>query len=187
LYIQGDATDDDNLLTAGIEVADGIVSALPSDKDNLYVTMSARMLNRKIRIIARMIDQKLEAKLRKAGANRVVSPNAIGALRMASELIRPAAVDFLDSMLRSRRGNLRIHQLTISSGSTIVDKSLAEADLVTRYGLLVLGARSTTGEVEFNPSPRQQLSAGTTLIVMGDVEDIVKAQKDMLSPEVPAS
>jgi voltage-gated potassium channel len=90
-YIQGDATEDENLVAAGIENASGIISALPADKDNLYITMTARMLNKKIRIVSRMIDQKLEPKLKMAGADRVVSPNTIGALRMASEMIRPTS------------------------------------------------------------------------------------------------
>ena len=107
LYIQGDATDDENLFAAGIERAAGIIITLPSDKDTLYVTMTARMLNHNIRIISRMTNPHLEPKLIKAGADAVVCPNAIGALRMASEMIRPTAVDFLDRMLRSSRGNLR--------------------------------------------------------------------------------
>jgi voltage-gated potassium channel len=114
LYVEGDATDDENLVAAGIENAAGIIITLPSDKDTLYVTMTARMLNKKVRIVSRMINQKLKPKLKMAGANSVVSPNTIGALRMASEMIRPTVVDFLDRMLRSKQGNLRIHQIIVS-------------------------------------------------------------------------
>ena len=177
LYIQGDATDDENLVAAGIENASGIISALPTDKDNLYITMTARMLNKRIRIVSRMIDQKLEPKLKMAGADRVVSPNTIGALRMASEMIRPTVVDFLDSMLRSSRGNLRIHQIIVSEKSGVAGKNLSESGLKDKYDLLVLGAKYQKEDIQFNPSPSETLDVGMTLIVMGEVENIARAKK----------
>jgi voltage-gated potassium channel len=176
LYIQGDATGDENLLAAGIERAAGIIIALPSDKDTLYVTMTARMLNNNLRIVSRMTNQQLQPKLVTAGADAVVCPNAIGALRMASEMIRPTAVDFLDRMLRSSRGNLRIHELTVSENSKFNHKEIRACGLEQRYGLLVLGAKSGDTEIEFNPPPEQVLTAGTTLIVMGSVGEIARAQ-----------
>ncbi len=176
LYIKGDATDDENLISAGIERAAGIVITLPSDKDTLYVTMTARMLNHRIRIISRMTNQHLKPKLFKAGADAVVCPNAIGALRMASEMIRPTAVDFLDRMLRTSQGNLRIHELTVSENSKFNHKEIRECGLKERYGLLVLGAKSKDSEIEFNPPATQVLTAGTTLIVMGAVGEIARAQ-----------
>jgi voltage-gated potassium channel len=177
LYIQGDATDDENLLAAGIEYASGIISALPTDKDNLYITMTARMLNKRIRIVSRMIDQKLEPKLKMAGADRVVSPNTIGALRMASEMIRPTVVDFLDSMLRSSRGNLRIHQILVSEKSGVAGKNLSESGLKDQFDLLVLGAKYQKEDIKFNPSPSETLDVGMTLIVMGEVDNIARAKK----------
>lgn len=177
LYIKGDATDDQNLLTAGIEKASGIVITLSSDKDSLYVTMTARMLNKQARIISRMIDPSIEPKLRKAGANQVVSPNYIGGLRMASEMLRPTVVNFLDSMLRSSQGNLRIHQITVTENSAVEGKKLGYSGLKDKYNLLVLGAKQDLGEIKFNPSPDQELNKGMTLIVMGDVDDIARARK----------
>jgi len=177
LYIKGDATDDQNLQTAGIEKASGILITLPSDKDNLYVTMTARMLNKKARIISRMIDPSLEPKLRKAGANQVVSPNYIGGLRMASEMLRPTVVNFLDSMLRSSQGNLRIHQITVTENSDVEGKKLSASGLRDKFNLLVLGAKQDLGEIQFNPLPDQELKKGVTLIVMGDVDDIARARK----------
>ena len=176
LYIQGDATDDENLIAAGIERAAGIVISLPSDKDTLYVTMTARMLNPGIRIISRMTNQHLKPKLIKAGADAVVCPNAIGALRMASEMIRPTAVDFLDRMLRSSSGDLRIHELTVSENSKFSQKEIRECGFGELYGLLVLGAKTQAKDIEFNPAPTQKLTAGTTLIVMGAVGQIAKAK-----------
>jgi voltage-gated potassium channel len=133
------------------------------------------MINPKIRIICRMTDPRIEPKLRKAGADGVVSPNFIGALRMASEMIRPAAVDFLDQMLRTNDGNLRIHELNISDTSLISGKTIQESDLKTKFNLLVLGAKSLKGDTSFNPPPSLVLMPGATLIVMGDVENIKRA------------
>jgi len=176
-YIKGDATEDQNLITAGIERASGILICLPGDKDNLYVTMSARMLNHEIRIISRMTDPKLEPKLRKAGADRVVSPNFIGALRMASEIIRPTVVDFLDSMLRSRQGTLRINQLAIRESSGLSEKKISESGLKDKFGLLIVGLKQDGKEIEFNPPASLVLKAGMSLIVMGEVDNIDKAKQ----------
>jgi len=107
----------------------------------------------------------------------VVSPNYIGGLRMASEMLRPTVVSFLDSMLRSSQGNLRIHQIMVTENSEVAGKKLSASGLKDKYNLLVLGAKQDPGEIQFNPSPDQELKKGMTLIVMGDMEDIVKARK----------
>ncbi len=177
LYVQGDPTEDDNLVAAGLDHAAGIVIVLPSDKDTLYVTMTARMINKDLRIISQMTDQAIEAKLLKAGANRVISPNIIGGLRMASEMIRPTAVDFLDKMLRSEKGDLRIHEIIIGEKSDITGKKICDSGLKDKFDLLILGAKNSLGEIEFNPSPKRIISEGMTLIVMGKIDDIVKIKK----------
>jgi len=176
LYVKGDAADDAILVAAGINRAKGVIVSLSSDKDNLFTTMSARMLNSSVRIISRVTDTGLEAKMRRAGANSIVSPNFIGALRMASEMIRPTAVDFLDSMLRSSRGNLRIHEINVSEKSGLVNKNIMEAGLKEKHELLVLGIRDKNKELVFNPSPTRSLESGDTLIVMGEVENITRAR-----------
>jgi voltage-gated potassium channel len=177
-HVNGDATDDENLIKAGISRAAGIIITLPSDKDNIYITMTARMLNKKMRIITRLINPKLEPKLKKAGADKVVSPNIIGAMRMASEMIRPAAVDFLDRMLRSGQGDLRIHQIAITESSGSIGKKISESGLKDRFDLLVLGAKhEDSKDIEFNPPQNRILEKGMTLIVMGDVDNIIKSRK----------
>lgn len=179
LYVNGDATEDMNLTIAGIERAAGIIICLPSDKDTLYVTMTARMINPSLRIISRMVDPKLEPKLKKAGADRTVSPNFIGALRMASEIIRPTVVDFLDNMLRSRQGTLRINQIHVSENSPVAGKAICDCGLKDRYGLLVLGIKEDEhAEIEFNPSATQILKKKMALIVMGEVANIEAAQDE---------
>lgn len=175
LYIRGDATEDDNLIIAGIKKASGIIITLPSDKNNLYVTMTARMLNPKIRIISRMVDPKIEPKLRKAGADGVVSPSFIGGLRMASEMIRPMAVSFLDKMLLRKGGILRIHEVAISPGSWLAGKTIESSGLKDKYGILVLGWREAgAANILFNPPDSMHLTEGTTLVVLGEIEKIAE-------------
>ena len=176
-FIKGDATTDENLIAAGIEHASGIIITLPEDKDNLYVTMTARMMNSQIRIISRMTNPAIAAKLQKAGADGVVSPNNIGALRMASEMIRPTVVDFLDSMLRTKQGNLRINQLSIPSGSSWIGTPISRSGLETDYHLLILAARADDDQLVFNPPSDLELTADMTLIVMGESEDIKRARQ----------
>ncbi|MGA6927073.1 MAG: potassium channel protein [Desulfosarcina sp.] len=176
-HVHGDATDDTNLIAAGIERAAGITICLASDNDNLYITMTARMLNPTARIISRMTNSRLKPKLLKAGATSVVSPNAIGALRMASEMIRPAAVEFMDNMLRSERGELRIHQITVDKHSSLAGKTIMKSGLRDQFNLLLLGVRRQNDEFEFRPPSSFVLEAGMTLIVMGDIENIHLARE----------
>ncbi len=178
LFIKGDATEDQNMENAGIGKAAGLFACLPTDKDNLYITMTARMLNPRLRIVSRMINPKLEPKLRKAGADGVVSPNTIGALRMASMMIRPEAVTFLDTMLRSRQGNLRVRQLTVSEAGRAAGKTVMESELKNRFNLLLLGVQQPGEEILFNPPPGHRLNPGLVLIVMGDTKDIARARKE---------
>ena len=176
-HVHGDATDDKNLIAAGIERATGITICLPSDNDNLYITMTARMLNPTARIISRMTNSRLKPKLLKAGATSVVSPNAIGAIRMASEMLRPAAVEFLDNLLRSERGELRIHQVAVGSGSPLVGKPILQSGLRDQFNLLLLGVRHKDGEFEYRPPSSFVIEAGMTLIVLGDIENINRARE----------
>ncbi len=176
-HVHGDATDDANLIAAGIERAKGIAICLPSDNDNLYITMTARMLNPAVQITTRMTNSRLKPKLLKAGATSVVSPNTIGALRMASEMLRPAAVEFLDNLLRSERGEMRIHQIIVSSNSPLAGKQIAESGLRDRFNLLLLGVRHPNNEFEYRPSSSFLIKEGMTLIVLGDIDNINRARE----------
>lgn len=177
LFLAEDPTDDKSLISAGLEHAAGILIVLPSDKDTLYVTMTARMMNKDIRIISQIANHETEPKLLKAGANSVISPNMIGGMRMASEMIRPTAVDFLDKMLRFEKGNLRIHEIVITGKSNIVGKKISESGLKDKFNLLILGAKNRTGDIEFNPGSKTQITEGMTLIVMGKIDDIIKIKR----------
>lgn len=167
--IEGDATDGEVLTRARIELARGLIATLPSDKDNLFVILTGRELNPNIRIVSRLIEDESLPKLRKAGADAVVSSNQIGGLRMVSEMIRPRVVSFLDSMLRDPHRVLRVEEAEVISGSPVAGKTLAELDLINRVGLVVIARRrGPDGEYEYNPKPSAALRVGDFLIVCGE-------------------
>lgn len=173
-YLAGDATEDDVLINAGIHRARGVVAALTDDKENLYVTLSARSLNPALRIISKCVEPTAEAKLRKAGADKVVSPNHIGGMRLASEMIRPNVTEFLDIMLRDPKHVLRIEEATVSQASPLAGRTLGEAALRKVCDVLVVAVRDAEGKYKFNPGAEQSLKVGSTLIVLGEREEIAK-------------
>jgi voltage-gated potassium channel len=185
LYIHGDATDDHTLVEAGIERAMGIVAALTHDKDNLFVTLSARSLNGSARIVSKIVEDRADAKMLKAGATSVVNPAQIGGRRMASELVRPEVNEFLDQMLRDKTKNLRIEEAIVPEKSTFVGTSLKDSPIRRETKLLVIAVRDKDRSFVYNPDPDHIIDGGTTLIVMGDAESVVKLRK-ILEESVPS-
>jgi voltage-gated potassium channel len=171
-YLAGDATDDDVMAQANLPGARGLVAALSSDKDNLYLTFSARQLNPGARIIARATEIGHVDKLRRSGADAVVSPNFIGGMRMVSELLRPAAVRFLDDMLRDRRVAYRIEEVRLGDKAAGLGATLREARVRERYGMTVLAVSSSDGSWTYNPDASEKLGAGMTLVVLGSSEQV---------------
>jgi voltage-gated potassium channel len=170
-YVVGDATHDTALQGANIANAGGVVAALTDDADNLYVTLSARALNANARIVAKAVSAEAEGKMRRAGANAVVSPNTIGGKRMASELVRPEVVEFLDQMHRADH-SLRLEEIPIPGTSPLVGKMLRDAALRPRTKALVIATRDKDGMFHYNPAAETRIGAGMTLIVLGDREDV---------------
>jgi len=169
----GDATEDDVLQEAGIERARGLITTLPEDRDNLFVVVTARQLAPQLKIVAKADKPKSADKLRKAGADSVVTPSFIGGVRMVSEMIRPQVVEFLDLMLRDRDKNLRIEEVVLPEGSRLHGKPLGEARIREKANLLVLAVRdSQSGKFVYNPGPQLELAAGMSLIVLGETESV---------------
>ncbi|MFC1848648.1 potassium channel family protein [candidate division CSSED10-310 bacterium] len=174
LIVHGDATDDDTLLNAGIEQAVGIISTIHSDKDNLFITVSARQLNHDIRIVAHAIDPATQKKLFKSGADAVVSANVIGALRMVSEMIRPTVVNFLDQMLRIKDKCIRIEEVTIKENSAYIGQSLAEANIGKETGVLLIAMRNVeTNQFTYSFASDLKLKLGDILVVIGSVDQVM--------------
>jgi len=180
-YLVGDATDDDMLAAANVSQARGLVAALAGDKDNLYLVVAARQLNPGARIIARCAELGHIEKLKRAGADSVVSPNFIGGMRMVSEMLRPAVVRFLDEMLRDKAVAMRIEEVTLAAGSGLDGKSLREANIRGRFGMSVLALRPAAGGAwQYNPPADHVLRDQMTLVVMGSASQ-VKEMKDALT------
>jgi voltage-gated potassium channel len=171
-FLKEDFTDDDVLIKAGVERAAGIVICTQGDKDLLVTTITARQLNPRIRIVARAVGERVAERLRSAGADAVVSPALIGGMRMASELIRPSVVSFLDMMLRDTNRNLRVEEVLIPDGSPFAGSTLGKLDPHHRANCLPLATRSAAGEYVYMPRDETRIAAGTVLIVMGDPANV---------------
>lgn len=173
LYSEGDPTDDEALLRVRIREARGLITTLPQDRDNVFVILTARGLNPNLRIVTRLIEEEARAKLGKAGADAIVSTNFIGGLRMASEMVRPTVVSFLDKMLRAAAADVRVSEAKIPAGSKLIGRTLGEARIYEKTGLTVISiARDDT--FELNPSADTRLKEGDELIVCCTSEQLKK-------------
>jgi voltage-gated potassium channel len=178
-YIAGDATDDDVMAQTNLAQARGLVAALSSDKDNLYLTVSARQTNPTARIVARAAELSHVEKIKRAGADAVVSPNFIGGMRLVSELLRPAVVAFLDDMLRDRRV-FRIAEVRLGDKIAEVGTTLRDARVRERFGMTVLAMRAgDKAEWTYNPDASEKLVPGMTLVVLGSAEQVAALQAAM--------
>lgn len=183
-WVHGDATDDSVLLAAGIMRARGLATTLREDKDNVFVSITARALNPKLRIVAKVTEDSAAMKLQRAGANTTVSPSSIGGLRMASELVRPTVVRFLDKMLRDREGALRVEELRIPDGAPIVGGRLSQTRMRDASNVLVLAARGADGTYTYNPGADFVIEEGMTLIVLCEAGDLPRLHASiMLEPK----
>ncbi len=172
LCVQGDATQDELLILAGVERAHAIVSALSSDAANVFITLTAREMNPQIFIVARAENLSTERKLRAAGANRVVMPARIGAHIMERLITRPNTADFLELVAESSFGDVEMDEIDVPQRSPITDKQLAEVTMFREHRLLVVGVKQVDGEMTFNPPTHHVFAEGQVLIVMGHSQDI---------------
>ena len=183
LYVIGDATDEEVLLRAGLDRANGLIAALASDKDNLVIAVVARQKNPTIRIVTRCTDLRYSDRMLKVGANSTVSPNRIGALRLASEMLRPTVVSFLDLMLQEKSRTLRIEEINLANATAWIGRKISDIDLGARYDLLLLALKSADDPYKplvFNPPAATALSRETVMILMGDIENLRRARQDAL-------
>lgn len=179
LSIQGDATQDAVLKEAGIERARGLISVLSTDADNLYVVLSARGMNPRLRIVARASDEGAERKLFRAGADNVVSPYYIGGLRIAHTILKPAVVDFIEFATRSGNIELQMEEIKVKESSSITDKSLDECGIRKELGIIIVAIKRESGEMEFNPTSTSIIRKGDTLVAMGETKQL-KALEDLV-------
>lgn len=179
--IRGDPIDDDILRTAGVERAAGTVACTESDNENVVVTLTARQINPNIRIVSRIDDIENESKTRKVGADAVAASNFIGGLRMASELIQPTVVTFLDTMLQDQ--DLCIDEIKIPESSPAIGTPINQRGLDKTPHILLLAIRRADGEWACNPPRSDAIAPNTVLIFLGDSSDS-RALCDQLGGEM---
>ncbi|MGB7290630.1 MAG: potassium channel protein [Thermodesulfobacteriota bacterium] len=185
LIIEGDATEESVLLQAGILRASGIICNLSNDRDNLFLTLTARSMNSWLRIVSHGVEPRSKGKLLKAGADSVIYPGTIGALRMASEMLRPTVVSFLDKMLRDAR-HQRVSEVKLKEHSKYAGKTLRDSGIYKDCGMLVLAILLPSQDEEkfiYNPSADFVLEPGSVLVVIGDVEQVQLLEK-YANPEI---
>lgn len=172
ILLSGDATDEQLLRRAGIERARGVFAVLHDDKDNVFLVLTARQANAKARIIGRVTSQENVHKLKSVGADAVVSPNHIGGLRMASEMVRPSVVSFLDKMLRATDSSLRFNEVLVDPGSKAAGRSLGELYVRENTGLEVIGVYRADKTIVYNPAHDTKVNGGDALIVICNAEQL---------------
>ncbi len=170
--LHGDATSDEVLRLAGVERARALVTVLASDADNLFITMSARLLNDQLYIVSRAEDEHNITKLTRAGANRVVSPYAMGGYRVAHAVLRPTVVDFLDLAIRSEHLELQIEETQIGPRSRLAGVTVRDSRIRQELGIIIVAIKKASGEMVFNPPPDAVMEAADILITMGHREQV---------------
>ena len=168
------------LQEAGVRRARGLVAAVDSDADNVFVVLSARKLNPKLHIIARASSDESAAKLEIAGADRTLSPYAVGGRRLASLATQPLVVDFLDIVTRGEEGiEFRLEEFRVPEDSFIADHTIGELRIGERTGAMIRAVRSEEGSFDTTPSADDRIRAGDTLIVLGAREQIARLEQVM--------
>lgn len=177
LYLDMDATSDEALIAAGLQSARGLVTAVSSDADNVFIALSAKGLRSDIFILARSSSVSSESKLLRAGATRVVCPYQMGAKRMAEILQKPTVVDFLDQTMMNSELGLAMEEAVIANNSSIADKTVLSSKLKMDFGVMIVAIKKMSGEMVFNPSPDEQFQAGDVIVAIGEKEKLQKMTK----------
>jgi len=177
LAIVADATNDDDLREAGVLRARGLIAALPSDAENLFIILSAKTLNPKLLVVTRASEEQAEAKLRRAGADTVFAPYTLAGRRLANSLLRPHVVEFLDFATTAVGPKIMMEQICVGAGTRFVSKSVSIMLSDRNSNVILLAIRHSNGEMIFNPPPESVISAGDFLIVLGERLSLKKLEQ----------
>ncbi|MBC7293771.1 MAG: potassium channel protein, partial [Thermoleophilia bacterium] len=178
LVVRGDAADDEVLLSAGIERAKGLVAAVGSDAGNIFVTLSARVLNPELLIVARASSDETVSKLERAGADHVVSPYGISGKRMATLMLKPLVSDYLEVVTGGGELEFRVEEFELTPQCCAVGQTIEELGIRRRTGATILAVRHLrTGVFDTNPSPDSRLSPGDKIIAIGTPAEIARLEE----------
>lgn len=180
--IIGDATADHILEEAGIEKAKGLVATLSNDKDNLYLTVSAKMLKPGLSIVARAVELTMIKKLKRAGASRVVSPNFLGGTQIASEILRPNVTNFLEKMLRGEDRSIRVEEVQVPVNSKLIGQSLGDIGFFENCGVNIMAVGRGHDKYFYNPGPEFTLEDSDVLLYIGTHDQEKRLEKMVISP-----
>ncbi len=172
LYLIGDATNEEVLKEAGIHEARCLISALGSDADNVYTVLIARDLNPRLYIVGRGEDEMSEDKIIRAGADKVISPYLVGARGLAQAVMRPYVLNFIELASSTASMELAIEEIVVPENASIAGQTLKDARIRERFGLIIIGSRLNTNDMEFNPNADYVIREGEVLIAMGKKEGL---------------
>ena len=180
IELQGDASDDDILLEAGIKNARGLVAVVSTDAENLYITLTARGINPNLFILTRSSGTPgVAKKLERAGATKVISPYSIGARRMAQLIVRPTVVDFLDLAMQAGELGLCMEELLVTAQTSFVNTTLMKSGLRSKYDIIVVAIKRPDIPMIFNPGPNTEIQQNDILIVLGDNQQVSALEKTL--------
>ena len=187
LALLGEASDDETLEEAGVRRAKGLVAAVDSDADNVFVVLSARKLNPKLHIVARTSSDASAAKMEIAGADRTISPYSVGGRRLASLATQPVVVDFLDIVTQGEKGiEFRLEEFSVPKASPFADHTIGELKIGEKTGAIVLAIRTQEGTFDTTPSAQDTVHPGDTLIVLGTRAGRSRASNASCAERTPA-
>jgi voltage-gated potassium channel len=178
LALEADASREEVLARAGIHRARGLIAAVGTDAENVFTVLTARVMRPDLFIIARVESDDAELKLRRAGADRVISPYQIGATHMVQTALRPAVVDFVQLATSSERLDLSMEQVHITDDSALANQSIVDAGIRQKFGVIVVGIKRAGGAMEFNPPPEAIMRAGDELVVLGRTDSVKALEKE---------
>jgi voltage-gated potassium channel len=181
LYVVGEATDEANLAKAGIDRAKGLITALGTDAENVFLLLTARQLNPELYVVARASQNVTKKTLTAAGANMVVSPYDVGARRMAHAILRPSVIDFLELAFADESTDINIEEIPVSASSKLIDRTLKDSGIRQDFNLIILAAKKADGSMLFNPTAESKIALDDTLIAVGERKNLAKLEK-ILNP-----
>ena len=181
LYVAGDAADEACLIKAGIKRAKGLVAALATDTDNVFLVLSARQLAPELTIIARASMEAVKSKLQAAGADSVESPYEMGAVSMAHHIIRPTVTNFLDLAFAHGRKDIQMEEIPVSESSELVNVPLKDSGIRQNFNLMIIAIKKPDGKMLFNPSFEAAIMPNDTVIAVGELDNLQKLEK-LLNP-----